>query len=186
MSPGSFSIVVFIQLSCAGRGTCLLEGKAQWRAFHRCHARRSVWPFSKNASRRGRRSREAGRDGRASQFISTWRSFPRPAGVLAPAEDGAVALGLRQGPDLGVHHPVAYRLATSPAPPPSPSIRFMTRVPARAMRQVWVSFEGWDKQARNFYRDRMESMAWRNVFHARPNIGRLLDEPIARRLCIYQ
>jgi hypothetical protein len=64
------------------------------------------------------------------------RPCGRPSGVLALAEDGAVALGLRQGPDLGVHHPVAHRIATSPAPPPSPSIRFMTRVPARAMREV--------------------------------------------------
>jgi hypothetical protein len=60
----------------------------------------------------------------------------RPAGVLAPAEDGAVALGLRRGPDLGGHHPVAHRIATSPAPPPSPSIRFMTRVPTRAMAVI--------------------------------------------------
>ena len=67
--------------------------------------------------------------------------LPRPAGVLAPAEDGAVALGLRRGLDLGVHHPAAHRYATSPAPPPSPSIRFMTRVPARAMPGIMREME---------------------------------------------
>ena len=92
--------------------------------------------FSKNAARHGSRSREAGHGTQASHNLVTWPGFPRPADVLALAEDGAVALGLRQGPDLGVHHPVAHRLATSPAPPPSPSIRFMTRVPARAMGEV--------------------------------------------------
>ncbi|MBX3582343.1 MAG: hypothetical protein KF810_10625 [Rhizobiaceae bacterium] len=60
------------------------------------------------------------------------------AGVLALKEDTAVAAGLQQGPDLGVHHPAALPMkrdrrqavarwstissgATDPAPPPSPS-----------------------------------------------------------------
>jgi len=49
----------------------------------------------------------SGAQAQASQIFNTWPGFPRPAGVLALMEDTAVAAGLHQGPDLGVHHPAA-------------------------------------------------------------------------------
>ena len=42
----------------------------------------AVWPLSKNAPRRGRRSREAGY-GTEPLKVFTWRGLPHPAGVLA-------------------------------------------------------------------------------------------------------
>jgi hypothetical protein len=102
----------------------------------------AVWLFKERSQPRREKSGSGAR-GQASQFFSTWPGFPRPADVLAPAEDGAVALGLRQGPDLGVHHPAAHRLAASPAPPPSPDPRSGPGFPRERCRDYGEARGGW-------------------------------------------
>ena len=95
----------------------------------------AVWPFQRTLLISGAGSREAGHGAEPLKFKYV-AQLPRPASVLALMEDGAVALGLHQGPDLGVHHPAAHRFATGPAPPPATLARFATRVPVQEMRQV--------------------------------------------------
>jgi hypothetical protein len=80
-----------------------------WRGeLHRCHARRSVWPFSKNAPCRGRRSREAGHRAEPLNYY-TWRGLPCPAGVLAlPQGARSSRAEPRSGPGPRVHHPARH------------------------------------------------------------------------------
>ena len=66
-------------------------------------------------------------------------------------EDGAVALGLHQGPDLGIHHPAAHRFATGPAPPPATLARFATRVPVQEMRQVSPRLKPGEEKRHDFF-----------------------------------
>jgi hypothetical protein len=120
-----------------GSATFSLKGRREGhRAFHHCHARHSPSGFCQRALLAT--GAEVGKRG-AWPSLSIYiyvAQLPRPAGVLAPAEDTAVAAGLRQGPDLGVHHPAAHRFAAGPAPSPATLARFATRVPVQEMRRV--------------------------------------------------
>ena len=125
--------------------------------FHRCHARRSVWLFKEPFSPPGEEVGKRGK-GPSLSIILYVAGFPHPAGVLAPAEDGAVALGLRQGPDLGVHHPAAPPLRNRSGAAALPVIRSMSRVPVRAIGQsiaqagrTWRSFHDFSLTSTELY-----------------------------------
>jgi len=79
---------------------------------------------------------EAGRGPKPLNNFYTWPGFPRPAGVLALMEDTAVAAGLHQGPDLGVHHPAALPKRDRSGAAALHKPRFMTRAPARTMGRI--------------------------------------------------
>ena len=65
-----------------------------------------------------------------------WRSLAAPAGVLASSMGGIPAAGRIEARAWGLVTQRRYRNATGPAPPPSTLIRFMTRVPARAVTPI--------------------------------------------------
>jgi len=85
----------------------LVFGRASEDAVHRRHAllsqsglcQRTLLATGAEVGKRGA--------GPSLSDYYTWPGFPRPAGVLALMEDTAVAAGLQEGPDLGVHHPAA-------------------------------------------------------------------------------
>jgi hypothetical protein len=65
-----------------------------------------------------------------------WRSTAAPAGVLASSMGGIPATGRIEAGAWGFITQRRYRNATGPAPPPPTLIRFMTRVPARAVTAI--------------------------------------------------
>jgi len=99
------------------------QGGGETRAFHRRHALLPQSGYSKNAPhRREEKSGSGARDPSLSNYY-TWPGFPRPADVLALMEDTAVAAGLHQGPDLGVHHPAALPKRDRPGTAALPDTR---------------------------------------------------------------
>ena len=115
------------------------------------HALLSQSGYFKERSLPRKEKSGSGAHGRASQLLLYVAQLPRPASVLALMEDGAVALGLHQGPDLGVHHPAAHRFATGPAPPPATLARFATRVPVQEMRQVSPRLKPGEEKRHDFF-----------------------------------
>ena len=81
-------------------GSCFLLSTLRGGALHRRHAPHfAVWPFSKSAPRRGRRSREAGCGTDASQIIYVARSpAPRRRSCPTAGGDGIRAAQPRSGP----------------------------------------------------------------------------------------
>jgi hypothetical protein len=77
-----------------------------------------------------------------------WRSTAAPAGVLASSMGGISAAGRIEARAWGFITQRRYRNATGPAPPPPTLIRFMTRVPARAVTAIMgESRRAWRKMS---------------------------------------
>ena len=95
----------------------------------------AVWLLKERSSPRKEKS-GSGAHGRSLSNFNTWRSFRAPPVFLPWRRTGPLPLVSVKARTWGFITQQRTVFAASPAPPPSPSIRFMTRVPARAMGQV--------------------------------------------------